>query len=160
MDLIKDILGGTDDSAQKYQMRTNQAIKDFAIQQAQIGRNDVARLFPRSDLIRNQMAQQALNVLSGTMPEQLRLRREGNLMAQNSLLAGLPQFENAILGGPVDYSVLRARAPKYDDSLYKHQIRPRLLAPQGQPEAQPAVDPATIEIARLLGGQIGIGGRR
>lgn len=49
----------------------------------------------------------ALALQGRTTPEQIRAFQQGNQNAQNTLLAGAPQFQNAILGGNVDLSGLQ-----------------------------------------------------
>ncbi len=53
--------------------------------------------------------QGALDIFGQTVPAQSQVFQAGNVGAQQALLAGLPQFQNAILGGNVDLSQLQAQ---------------------------------------------------
>jgi len=59
----------------------------------------------RQDL--QQGFQGALDVFGESLPAQAQAFQGGNVAAQEQLLAGLPQFQNAILGNQVDFSQLQ-----------------------------------------------------
>lgn len=84
---IKTVFGGTDDSAQKGQIRQNKRATELADQKAREARSDVMNLFPAADVNRN---------LS-------------NFAAQETIASNLPQIINAIRGLPVDLSGLAPR---------------------------------------------------
>ena len=53
-------------------------------------------------------AQGALDIFGRVAPEQIAAAQGGNMSAQQTLLAGLPQFQNALFGQPVDFNALQA----------------------------------------------------
>jgi hypothetical protein len=80
-------------------------------------RGDLSKLFPASQQNSQQGYQGALDVFKQALPQQANTFQSGNVAAQNQLLAGLPQFQNAILGAPVDYSQFQAtqlQQPSFD----------------------------------------------
>lgn len=86
-------------------------------------RADINRLFPQAQQSAQQGFQNAVDVFGQTMPQQANQFQGGNVAAQNQLLAGLPQMQNAILGGPVDYSQFQAyQAPPLDFGFTNQQI--------------------------------------
>lgn len=48
--------------------------------------------------------QKALDILGESMGSEIEMRRGGNIAAQRTILAGLPQIHNALLGRDIDYS--------------------------------------------------------
>lgn len=70
-------------------------------------RSDISRLFPQAVDMQRQGFQGAIDVFNQTMPQQASAFQQGNLGAQQQLLAGLPMIQSAILGGNIDYSNLR-----------------------------------------------------
>jgi hypothetical protein len=71
-------------------------------------REDLFKLFPAAQQNTQQGYQGALDVFKQTLPQQAGVFQAGNVAAQNQLLAGMPQFQNAILGAPVDYRQFQA----------------------------------------------------
>ena len=53
--------------------------------------------------------QGAMDVFNQFAPFRERQFQQGNQNAQQALIAGLPQQQNAILGGPIDYSQMQVR---------------------------------------------------
>lgn len=106
-DVFTTIFGGRDTSAQELQAAANREATrriDVGTQQA---RQDILGLFPQGDIQRNLGFQGALDVFGQTIPAQTAAFQAGNIGAQQNLLTGLPQFQQAILGGPVDLSALQ-----------------------------------------------------
>jgi hypothetical protein len=80
-------------------------------------RGDLFKLFPAAQQNAQRGYQGALDVFSQSLPQQAGQFQAGNVAAQNQLLAGMPQFQNAILGAPVDYSQFQAtqlEQPNFD----------------------------------------------
>jgi hypothetical protein len=71
-------------------------------------RNDLFKLSPASQENAQRGYQGALDVFNQALPQQAGVFQAGNVAAQNQLLAGMPQYQNAILGAPVDYSQFQA----------------------------------------------------
>lgn len=95
------------DKALSSQERANSEAR--AAQQAgtEQARSDLGRLFTEAGAQGQQGFQGALDVFKDVVPQQSTIFQQGNLNAQNTLLSGLAQQQNAILGGNVDLSVLQ-----------------------------------------------------
>jgi hypothetical protein len=105
--------------AQSDQLQANEA---FIKEQAEKSREDALPLFASAEQNRNLGFQAALDAFAQTVPQQFSAFQQGNVGAQNALLAGLPQFQNAILGGQVDLSALQPQAIQYDTSFAQQQL--------------------------------------
>lgn len=120
--LVKTIFGGTDDSAQEGQIEQNAAARQYIEQMAGQGRADLMNFAPGAEANRNMGYQSALDVYGQTIPQQLDTFQQGNVGAQNMLLAGMPQFQNAIMGAPVDYSMFQPQQIGYDAGYAQQQL--------------------------------------
>ena len=116
------VFGFEDDSSQKAQIRQNQQAKDLIERNSIQARADALDLFPTSDINRNRGLQAAFNVIGDTIPQQFDTIRQGNVGAQQALLAGLPQIQNAILGQQVDLSGLVPQSIDVDTSFAQQQV--------------------------------------
>ena len=96
-------------------------------------------------------SKRALDILGQSIPQQLSTFRQGNLAAQEQLLAGLPQIQNALLGLPTDLSTLQPRQSTFDPSFTQQKL-PFFQSPSAalaiagagqQPFGAPPVKPAT-----------------
>jgi hypothetical protein len=67
-------------------------------------RADIFKLFPASQDALSTGYQGAANIFGQTAPQQADIFQQGNVAAQQQIAAGMPQFQNAILGGQVDYN--------------------------------------------------------
>ena len=140
-DLVKTLFGGTDKSSLKAQQQANVGTQRFIEQQGQQARGDVLALQPGVEQNRMLEQQAALDVLGQTIPQQFSTFQQGNVGAQQALLAGLPQFQNAILGLPTDLSGLQPQTLQFDPSFAQQQV-PQFassadLLAQAQPQAPP-----------------------
>ena len=97
----------TDKAINAQQQAGNTASQQLQDSTAQ-AREDLFKLFPAAQQNTQQGYQGALDVFKQTLPQQAGVFQAGNVAAQNQLLAGMPQFQNAILGAPVDYSQFQA----------------------------------------------------
>jgi len=120
-------------SAQKSQNKKNQK---FIREMATNARNDAIPLYDAAQQNRGIGVQSAFDSMAQTIPEQGRLMQDGNVAAQEMLLAGLPQANNALLGLPVDYSALQPQRlePNYDWT--KQQV-PEFVNPELAQMANP-----------------------
>lgn len=106
-----DFAGGAASSrAGAMQAEQNALERDLRAQFAAEARADVTDLFPRAQEARQQATDRALGIMSATIPQQLGAFQQGNVAAQQQLSQGLPQFQRAILGQPVDFSQFRPQA--------------------------------------------------
>ena len=70
-------------------------------------RQDLMTLFPAAIESAQQGFQGAADVFKSVVPQQSQVFQQGNINAQNTLLSGLPQQQNAILGNPVNNQALQ-----------------------------------------------------
>ena len=144
--VVKKLFGGTDKSSLEAQQTSNADTQRFIEQQGAQGRSDILGLAPGVGQNLNLGAQAALDVYGQTIPQQLSTFQQGNVGAQGALLAGMPQFQNAIMGTPVDYSQFQPQAIQYDPSFAQQQL-PDFVGPgdllpapgQEQPQQQNAI---------------------
>ena len=66
-------------------------------------RDDINRLYPQATERRNQGYQQQMDFLGSALPVTMDAMQQGNFNAQQVLAGSMPQYQNAILGGAVDY---------------------------------------------------------
>lgn len=93
--------------AAKASVKSSDASIRATQQAAEEARGDVNRLFPQAQQVANQGFRGALGVFGESVPAQFDVFQQGNVGAQQQVLAGLPQIQNAILGGNVDLSGLQ-----------------------------------------------------
>jgi hypothetical protein len=72
----------------------------------------------------------AYNLLSGAIPQQAQAFQQGNMAAQNYLIGGMPAFQNAIMGGPMNYG------QSYQPQPFQMQI-PQMNTQQFAPQFNP-----------------------
>ncbi len=101
--------------------------QDLAAQQVTSGtqraEDTINRLFPQAQQSAQQGFQGAIDVFGQTLPQQANLFQGGNVAAQQALLAGQPQFQNAILGRQVDLSGIQPfQAPPIDFGFTNQQV--------------------------------------
>ena len=154
--VVKSVFGGTDRSAQKAQTKANAAAQEFIAGQAAGAREDILRLAPAAEEARNLGFQGALDVFGQTIPQQLQAFQAGNVGAQQQLAAGTPQSINALLGQPVDLSVLQPQTLDFSTQFAQQQLpeftsSTQALAPQQAPP---------LDLAALLSGRFNSGGFR
>lgn len=138
--------GGTDQAslaAMDAQLKQNAEAAQYVKEKEQQARADAQKLFAQGQAARGQGYAGALSMIRNAINPQMDVFREGNVGAQNALYAGLPQYENAIMGNAVDYSGLAPQAynvntsfldnlPTYNAPSYElsqEQITPINLSP-------------------------------
>jgi len=141
MSIITDtFFGGAEKKAAKAQTKGIEkgiaATKESTAQ----ARADAIPLFGAAQQNLQQGFQGALDVFGQTIPGQGDVFQQGNLGAQQQLLAGLPQIQNALLGGQVDFSQLQPTQINADFGFAQQQL-PQFVNPFApQPQAMgPAV---------------------
>lgn len=135
-DFSDKFFGGTDDSSQKAQIESNQRTQEFIERQAAMNRADAQALYPAADQYRTDAYNQALALQGQVLPQQIDAFQQGNVGAQNTIIAGMPQYQNAMLGMPVDYSVFQPQTIDYDTSAFQTQL-PQFQQPQLEGMQQP-----------------------
>ena len=111
MSFVKDtFFGGAEKKAARAQQQNLEQSQQFVRQAAREAEGKATDLFERSTETIGRGLEGAQNILQELTPAQQDLVTQSNMAAQNTLLAGLPQIKNAILGGaPVDLSGLQAQ---------------------------------------------------
>jgi len=102
---------GTNAAANKQSNAIEDAAKTSSEQisdSADKARGDLFKLFPAAQDNAMQGYQGAIDVFKQSTPQQMAFGQSGNIAAQNQLISGMPQYQNAILGAPVDYSQFQA----------------------------------------------------
>ena len=134
------ILGGLSQrssasSAQRSQERALAEGREISAQATEQARGDVNRLFAEAQEQQAAGFQQAQQLFGQTIPQQADVFQAGNVAAQQQLLSGLPQFQQAILGGPIDFSALQPTQLQQPD----FGIFAQVAAPPPQPEPTPGI---------------------
>ena len=148
------------DRAAGAETESQQRALDATREAAERARADAIPLFSsgQSNVLRGY---EAANELAGqSIPEQIRAFQSGNMGAQNALLQGLPQMQNAILGGPINNNALqmqRVNAPPpsfFQRDLPEFETIEQALAP---PAPTPQVNLPNFGGFGGLGGLGGFG---
>lgn len=114
------LFGGSDDSGQTAQIKANKDALKLQADLANMARGDVTKLFPLSDVNRNVGYQSALDMIAAGTPNQIAAFQQGNTGAQNALISGQQQFQNAIMGNPVGMG--QAQQFNVDTSYLNQQL--------------------------------------
>lgn len=130
--VVKDLFGGSDDSAQRAQQSANEATQRFIEQQAGQARQDVLGMYPQTQETRRQGFQQAIDVFGQATPEQARLYEQGNLAAQQQGFRGQADFANAILGLGTGMTQYQPQSMQPNFSWMSQQLAPIQAAGQSQ----------------------------
>ena len=137
-------------------MQQRKASQDFIQKQIDQARADIFKLYPSAQESQQKGLQAGLSLYQQALPQMLNTFQQGNMGAQNALLAGLPQMNNAILGNKVDYSGLQPvqlqqpQAP----NVPQMDLAPISGLQLGQQPQQPQIDPAMLaQLQAMYGGQ-------
>lgn len=123
MSIIKDtFFGGSAKKAAQAQERALGESQEFIREGIEQARGDINRLFPQSQNMMQSGFQGALDVFGQFMPQQASTFQQGNVGAQNALLSGLQNQNNAILGMPIDYSAVQPQTINFDPSIFQQQL--------------------------------------
>lgn len=129
-------------------------------EQTEKARESIFQLVPVGE--RNLLTgkQAALDVLGQSIPGQIDLSRGGNIAAQQTLLASMPQLQNAILGKKIDLSGMQAYqgAPvpdiNYQLPEFESAITPEMQAiGQEDKEAEAQLDAEIISVYQEMLGR-------
>lgn len=157
MSKIKDVFFG---GAEKKAAKKNVQALEKGQQQVREGvaqaRGDALKLFPAAQQNIQQGFQGALDVFGQSLPAQTDVFQQGNVAAQQQILAGLPQFQNAILGNQVDFSQLQPTQIQAPDLSFFQQQLPQFNNPFAQQTQAPQQQPDLRAImSRFGGGKLG-----
>ena len=120
--VVKSVFGGTDRSQMRNQREQNAAAQALIAEKAAEARQDVLAIAPGAEDNRNMGFQAAIDALAQSTPVQSQALQSGSRGAQETLLAGLPQMRNAILGRNVNFAGLQPRTASPDLSFMNQQL--------------------------------------
>jgi hypothetical protein len=130
MSFITDtFFGGAEKKAAKAQEEGLERSQEFVQAGTEQARQDLFKLFPAAQQNVQQGFQGALDVFGQALPAQAQTFQAGNVAAQQQLLSGLPQFQNAILGGNIDFSQLQPTQLQRPDLGFFQQQLPQFTDP-------------------------------
>jgi len=126
-------------------------------------REDLLKLFPAAQQTGRQGFQGALDVFGQSLPAQTDVFTQGNIGAQQQILQGLPQIQNALFGNQVDYSQLQPFEVQQPDLGFFQQQLPEAVNPFAPPTnadmgvggVLPPNDPFIGPLQTTRGNQIG-----
>jgi len=120
-----------DNKNQKKALKSAEAQKaasqEFIERNIAQARSDIFKLFPKAQDARTQGLQAGVDLYKQAYPAMMNSFQQGNVGAQNMLLAGLPQANNAILGNPVNLQGLQAQQLQQPQGLSIPQYRPQTI---------------------------------
>ena len=165
--IVEKVLGGTDNSAQKEQIRANERSREFIEEQTGLAIRDAASLYPAGDQYRTDSYNAALKLLGDSVIPQMDYFQRGNVGAQQTLINAMPQYQNALFGYPIDYgqfqavnlglpdqSAFQVQMPEYGPArgpwaALGEEIAGRQAVTPQQPE-RPTVSGITPNMAKML----------
>jgi len=108
-------------------------------------RQDVQQLFgaAQQNLLAGQQA--GLDLRGQVIPQQLETFQQGNIAAQQQLLGGLPQVQNALLGLPTDLTGFQPTRINFDPSFAQQQL-PQFQSPELTTFVPPPPTPEELAI--------------
>lgn len=113
-------------SANKDAKRNMQGNQQFALQQGNQAQNFLTGAIPGITNAIGSGYQGAANLLGGVAPQQLNALTQGNQAAQNYILAGLPAYQDAVLGRPQNFQYMADTTPRanigYDPSIFNQKV--------------------------------------
>ena len=110
--------------AQKSQQKASDKATAQIEESTGSARDDINRLFPQAQQTAQQGFQGALDVFGQSLPAQSDVFQQGNLGAQQAILQGLPQIQNALLGNQVDFSQFQPFQVQQPDMSFFQQTLP------------------------------------
>jgi hypothetical protein len=140
-------VASSDASKRASRATTNAAntASDQTTRSAQQARGDLFDIFPQAQRTGQQGFQSALDVFGQSLPAQTDVFQQGNIGAQQAILAGLPQIQNALLGGNVDFSQLQPTQVQTPDLGFFQQTLPQIQQQQQLAAMNSGLGPYTDE---------------
>lgn len=133
------------DKALDTQREQNLLNRSFLNQQIFGARADATSLFDDAQVSRDIGTLAAADVLTKALEPQVGHLQAGNVAAQEALLSGLPQIQNAILGRPVDLSALQPVRLPVDESFFGSVL--------GGPNVGQRIDDGGVPLPDFITGQ-------
>lgn len=120
--VVDTFFGGAEKKAGQVQAQAAREGQQFVRQGVNEARADIARLFPLAGQQQQAGFQGALDVFRSSMPAQQQAFQGGNVAAQQALIQGLPQIQNAILGNPVNLGGIQAYQAPLQNNFIPQQL--------------------------------------
>jgi flagellar biosynthesis/type III secretory pathway protein FliH len=157
----KTLFGGTDRSAQRATQAQNQLSQQFIKAQEGRAQDYLSGAMPRMQDATYQGFQGAADVVGSLAPQQINALQQGNVAAQQQLIQGLPAFQRALMGQPLNYNPQAFQA-QVNPALFQRQVFNPMAQMQGAPQQQPSMPQmpggqnmgGQIDFSRLLGGMV------
>lgn len=142
---------------QQDQLTENRA---FIQAQGDQARYDLLPLFDGAAQNRDIGNQAALDIFSQSTPQQFDTFQQGNIGAQQAVLTGAQQYQNAIMGLPVDYGAMQPQAIQYNTDFMPQGMPSFVSAAQSTEDFAPQeVDMRLQDLQQELNTAIQTGGR-
>lgn len=158
MSKIKDtFFGGAEKRAAKKQVEATQEGQRLLAASTERARTETRPLFQEARDRTPLAFEEARGIFNEILPQQAALFQGGNLAAQETLLTGLPQIQNAILGNaPIDLSGLQPQSQQLQGRLAPPQQAPLATPPPAEAGGFTTVDPniAGAPVSGIGGGSI------
>lgn len=156
MSKIKDtFFGGAEKKAGKEMREAAEQGQEFIREGVEQARGDIMPLFDAAQQNRMLGGQAALDIFGAAVPQQASLFQQGNVGAQQMLGQGAQQFQNAILGAPVDYSYMQPQQFETDFSFMPTELPNFTTSQQALNPAQPQPNVGIGNMPMLGGGGFG-----
>jgi flagellar biosynthesis/type III secretory pathway protein FliH len=157
----KTLFGGTDRSAQRATQAQNELSQQFIKAQEGRAQDYLSGAMPRMQDATYQGFQGAADVVGSLAPQQINALQQGNVAAQQQLIQGLPAFQRALMGQPLNYNPQAFQA-QVNPALFQRQVFNPMAQMQGAPQQQPSMPQMSggqnmggqIDFSRLLGGMV------
>lgn len=155
MSIIKDtFFGGAEKKAAKAVEKNTREAQQILQENLETARGEAIPLFQGAEQNLLGGFQGALDVFGQSLPAQTQAFQQGNVNAQQQLLAGLPQIQNALFGNQVDFSGLQ---PSNVDTSNLGFFQQQLPEFQTIEQALQLNQPTTP--LQAVSPQLGLGGR-
>lgn len=134
--IVDAVFGGSAKDASRAQTdATRQAMREYKQGVAEAKR-EIAPRFEEATERRLERTQQAMDVLGMGFAPSLDAMSQGNLGAQQLLAGSMPQMQNAILGGSVDYSFMQPQGINFNAGDFLSGIPQVFNPPAAEQPAQ------------------------
>lgn len=97
-------------------------------------RADLQSLYPAAQANITQGYQSAADVFGNAIPAQVDAFTQGNQAAQQAILSGMPQYQNAILGNAIDYSQMTPQQQTVPDLSFLQNATMNAVNPIAESE--------------------------
>lgn len=158
MSIIKDtFFGGAEKKAAKAVVQSNKEAQQILKENMAEAKGEAIPLFQGAEKNLLGGFQGALDVFGQSLPAQTQAFRQGNVNAQQQLLAGMPQFQNALMGNQVDYRAFQPQSVDTSNLGFFQQQLPQFQTMEqslnlNKPQVQQQVHQPRFDARSMLGG--------